>query len=319
MNKILKFLIIAFFINCFSKSIILAQNSPTRFVVVGHLYPIIENKKILTKLINKINSYNPEYIFILGDSGLENKEVFKKYKNNFNSKLFFSPGNHELKKGSENFFNNVGYFYKEIVTKDVKFVLINSSDNIEEINNNLGNLLKENFDKGPTVLLTHHRIWDDTLISAKPMEHDKSFYFEEIFPYLDKRINYIFSGNSKRQYFRDLSDGRSYGKQNVNNILWLDKIDKINAYSIGMGDGKPKANFVIVDVVGKELMVRGDFVTIEEYKILPKKFLQKDNIKLLDKYNKENYFFINKKKLNLTLIIFFILIFFFVIKKKTKN
>ena len=92
----------------------------------------------------------------------------------------------------------------------------------------LEKILKENFDYGPTVILTHHRIWDDTLISDKSYSHDKSFYFDEIFPVLDGKIKAIFSGNSKRQYFRDLTDdGLSYGKQNVNLIYWLDKIKNI--------------------------------------------------------------------------------------------
>ena len=55
--------------------------------------------------------------------------------------------------------------------------MINSSDSIQNIKKNLKDLLQKNFNSGPVILLTHHRIWDDTLISAKPMQHDKSYYF----------------------------------------------------------------------------------------------------------------------------------------------
>lgn len=99
------------------------------------------------------------------------------------------------------------------------------------------------------IILTHHRIWDDTIISKNPYEHDKSYYFEDIYPTIKDRVNYIFAGNSKRQYFRDLKDTVSYGKQNINLIYWMDKVGNIDAYSVGMGDGTPKAGFVIVDFI----------------------------------------------------------------------
>ena len=51
-----------------------------------------------------------------------------------------------------------------------------------------------------------------------------------------------------KAHFRDLLMICTYGKQNVNLIYWLDKIGEMQLYSIGMGDGKPKANFVVVDV-----------------------------------------------------------------------
>ena len=80
-------------------------------------------------------------------------------------------------------------------------------------------------------------------------QHDKSFYFEEIYPLIKDKVNYIFAGDGKRQYFRDLEDKLNYGKQNVNVIHWLDKIGKINAYAVGTGDGDPKAIFTIVDIL----------------------------------------------------------------------
>lgn len=298
-------LITVFFIvvNIFSTQTAYSSKIKNRFIVTGHLYPIIDKEVELNKFIAKINSHKPEFVFILGDSNLQNKETVQKFKDSINAQLFFSPGNHELKKSKEKYLKNVGYFYKEIERENVKFILINSSDSIQNIKKNLKDLLQKNFNSGPVILLTHHRIWDDTLISAKPMQHDKSYYFEEIFPYLNKKVDFIFSGNSRRQYFRDLTDERSYGKQNINNILWLDKIGDIFAYSVGMGDGKPKANFTIVDVISnKELLVKGDYSSVENYEILPKNLIQKNRIKILDKYTKGDYLFIKKKKIYLLLI-----------------
>ena len=118
----------------------------------------------------------------------------------------------------------------------------------------------------------------------------------------------------------DLENLPTYGKQNINNILWFDKIGSIKAYSVGMGDGSPKANFTIVDLYDDELVIRGDYSTNEYYDILPKELIIANKAKLSKKYNKQDYFFINKFKLYISLIIFFLIIVFFLRKKiLTKN
>ena len=159
--------------------------------------------------------------------------------------------------------------------------------------------------------MVNHRIWDDTLLSKKPFQHDKSYFFEEIYPSIKGKVNYIFAGNGKRQYFRDIKDDVSYGKQNVNVIHWLDMIGDINAYAIGMGDGNPKAIFTIADVINKKLLVYGNYSTTQIYDILPKKLISPDKHKLNNKYSRDNYFFINENKFYIVLIsvfIFFLLI-----------
>ena len=41
------------------------------------MYPIIDDKKI-DNLFEKINGYNADYVFILGDSALQNKNFLQK-------------------------------------------------------------------------------------------------------------------------------------------------------------------------------------------------------------------------------------------------
>ena len=298
----------------------------TRFVVVGHIYPIIEDEQKISKLIKKINSHNPDYVFVLGDSRLDRTEVVKNFKKKIRAKIFFSPGNHDLKNLTL-YEKNIGYFNKVINEKDARFILINSSESAVNLRNFLQGILKENFDFGPTIILTHHRIWDDTLLSNNSFEHDKSFYFKEIFPIIDGKVNAIFSGNSKRQYFRDLTDdGLSYGKQNINLIYWLDKIKDIDLYSVGMGDGDPKANFVIAEIAKGALYVRGDYSTTRDFDILPTDLISPDkyrlninNTKGIREHVSKKYYLINKNKLIFTviLIIFiFLILIFRIVKKK---
>ena len=281
----------------------------TRFVVAGHLYPIIKDVQKINEFVLKINSYKPDYVFLLGDS-----------------KIFYVPGNNELRISKDGYIKNVGYLNKVIIEKDIKFILLDSSDSLDNIKKFLNENLIKPFNYGPTIILTHHRIWDDTIISKKPYQHDKSYYFEDIYPSIKNKIHSIFSGNSKRQYFRDLNDHSGYGKQNVNLIYWMDKIGSIDLYNIGMGDGSPKATFTIVDVVDDKIIVNGDFSSTDEYDILPKNLIvfneekiDKNNIRRIREIVKDRYLLINKKKLQIALTVLFILILILIFYKKLKK
>ena len=312
-------LIIIFYYLLSLNSILFSDEKPIRFVALGHLYPMIEDKERLADLFNKINSHNPDYVFILGDSKLNDLKYLNKFKENIKAKLYFSPGNHELKSFRKEYEKNVGYLNKVVTDNNIKFILLNSSDKKE----NIINYLNENLDSSDsiTILLTHHRIWDDTLMSQEGYNHDKSYYIEEIYPFTKGKVNAIFAGNSKRQHFRDLTDDRlSYGKQNVNLMYWLDKIGNINLYSVGMGDGKPKANFVVVDIFNNEIFVKGDYSSVDNYEILPKELIDPEKYRLnmhdtksVREFVKPRYLIVNKNKLFFSaffiILIFLILVF----------
>ena len=329
--KIIKLLLILFVINIFNSGFLKAETKKgTKFVLLGHLYPLIKNHENgLLKLAEKVNSHNPDYIFILGDSKLDDPKTIEQIEKLFKGKIFYSPGYNESNKERLNYKKNVGYFNKLIDEKDIRFILLDSNKNASEIKKILKGYLKKKFTKGPTVLMTHHRIWDDTLIREG---HDKNFYFEEIYPIIKNEVNFIFAGNGKRQYFRDIKDACGYpfkknfvvyceitfGKQNVNVIYWLDKIGKIDNYAIGMGDGYPKAGFTVAEVVGNKLFITGDYVSTANFEILPKNLIIPDKDKISPKYLDNKYFFafINKEKFYLGIIVILIILFFFYVRKK---
>ncbi len=304
-------------------------NTGTKFVVAGHLYPITKDQKKLNKFAEKVNSHNADYIFLLGDSDLQNKDIFDYFNTIIDTKIFFSPGNNELRISKENYITNVGYLNKVIVEKDVKFILLDSSDSKENIIKFLEESLKDDFQNGPTILLTHHRIWDDTIIDPKPYMHDKSYYFEDIYPSIKDKVDFIFAGNSKRQYFRDLVESIAYGKQNVNLIYWSDKIENLEAYSVGMGNGDPKASFVVVNILKENLLIKGDYSTIEDYDILPKNLIQYNTRGLslefeseFKDFAREKFFLVKWKKLYIGISIIFLIIFSLVIlllRSRRKN
>ena len=305
-----------------------SEEKSLKFIALGHMYPIIDDKEIMKKLINKINSHRPDFVFILGDSKLHDLKYLNMFKSKINSKIFFSPGNHELSRFKQEYEKKVGYLNTIIKTKNVEFLLINSSDDIKNIKSFLKQHLKDNFE-GYRIILTHHRIWDDTLISPNSYGHDKSFYFEDIYPIIKKNVNAIIAGNSKRQHFRDLTDDKfSYGKQNVNLIYWLDKIGNIDLYAVGMGDGKPKANFIVAEVKKNNMIINGDYVSVENYDVLPRNLIESNQIRFtihnttaIRELVKNKYFLINKKKTYLIIIIIFLTIFYLIyrIRKNEKK
>ena len=73
-NTIYKFLIF-FLIFLFNTSIVYGKG--TRFIVLGHMYPIIDDKKI-DNLFEKINGYNADYVFILGTQHYKIKNFLQK-------------------------------------------------------------------------------------------------------------------------------------------------------------------------------------------------------------------------------------------------
>ena len=329
--KTIKFISITILILFFNISRIYTQeiSAGTKFIVAGHLYPITKDQKKLNKFGEKVNSHNADYVFLLGDSDLQNKDIFDYFNTIIDSKLFFSPGNNELRISKENYITNVGYLNKVIIEKDVKFILLNSSDSKDNIIKFLQENLKDDFQNGPTILLTHHRIWDDTIIDPKPYMHDKSYYFEDIYPIIKDKIDYIFAGNSKRQYFRDLVESIAYGKQNVNLIYWSDKIENLEAYSVGMGNGDPKASFVVIDILKENLLIKGDYSTIEDYDILPKNLIQynKRGLSLefeseFKDFAREKFFLVKWKKFYIIITVIFLIIFLLIIlllKSRRKN
>ncbi len=215
----------------------------TKSVVIGHLYRIMRHDpNILEILFEKIKKINPDFVFILGDSELQNSTVVTKWRAAFGNKVYFSPGNHEITNGNlDKFSKSVGYTEKIIETPNTLFLLGNSNSNAKKLIKFIEKSSKKSINKS-TILLLHHRIWDDTLTSAKPFEHDKSYYLKEIFPTLDKYIDIIIAGNSKHQYFYDSFSLQ--GNQNMNNIFWVDRIGEISAYSVGTGMGRPKLGFI---------------------------------------------------------------------------
>tara|TARA_Y100000589_G_scaffold326329_1_gene365893 strand:+ start:4910 stop:6016 length:1107 start_codon:yes stop_codon:yes gene_type:complete len=246
-KRVILFLFSFLFINQLKpleSSLSYEEDTEIRSIIIGHLYPIFDEIDIKEKLFKKISNLNPNYIFVLGDSKLNDKNVVNYWRNNFGKKVFFAPGNQEIVQGNlDEYFSVVGYKNIVVETPIVRFLVGNSNSHYSELINFIESNTKDKEEKH-NILLLHHRIWDDTLTNSRPYSHDKSYYLKDIYPILKKYISTIFAGNSKHQFFFDKKEFRSIGRQNMNNIYWADRVGNINAYSIGTGMGRPKLGFV---------------------------------------------------------------------------
>ncbi len=224
---------------------------PTTFAVVGHTSALTEDGLRLSKFLDDVNTHMTDAVFILGDAALYDASVVATYREHLDAPVYFAPGNHDLEGNRiTRTQKNLGYLQTTVELPCCSFVLINSSDGAAQIRDFLDESLSAADPDTPTILMSHFRVWDDTLLSPGPFQHDKSYRFSDLYDAIDGRFDYLFTGNSKRQYMSDIAREPGFGKQNVNNIYWAGMVGSMVAYSVGMGDGDPRAGYVTVHVAG---------------------------------------------------------------------
>lgn len=226
----------------------------TRFVTIGHTYASIDTPQRRQELIDRINSEQVDYVFFLGDSDAWQDDVTAEYRNKIHAMTYFMPGNHDLgadilgENRKSRYVEAVGYLDAVVTEHDSNFILINSSEGIDHIKALLKESLAQTNSDNVTILLAHHRIWDDNLISPAPYQHDKSFYFDDLIPVIEGEVDYIFAGNSPYIYF-----GSSEKAKNKNIVYWCDIVKGIVGCANGMRGHN--ASYLVVEVIGNKLFV----------------------------------------------------------------
>lgn len=220
-----------------------------KFVTIGHSYSTLKTDSAKLFFIKKLNAENADFVFILGDSQLEDSSVTDFYKKNINSTVLFSPGNHEISHSLlSKYKQSVGYLDTTIINDQCNFIVLNSLQSVEKINNYFSKTFNKIKNNNPTIVLTHFRIWDDNLHSESEYQHDKSYLYSDIESVYRNKIDYIFAGNSSAQYF-----GKQYcleHKVNRDIVFWTDIVDNTTCYAIGM---KYKTNYTCSVLSGSQL------------------------------------------------------------------
>ena len=173
------------------------------FFATGHIGSLNEQQtSILIKSIQSQRS-SASRVFILGDSNL-NKPTFRRlWTDAFGSKAVLVPGNHEFDDGVSSYFEKFPFDRSPIETKKFIFFPLISVESLDSVLKDLI-VWKANFqgDQRIKVMLTHHRIWDDTILSAAPFKHDKAFFFNDIYQHVDGFIDVIIAGTVSANIFR---------------------------------------------------------------------------------------------------------------------
>lgn len=226
----------------------------TRFITFGHTYASIDTPQRRQELIDRINSEQVDYVFVLGDSDAWQDDVASEYRNKIDAKTFFLAGNHDLvadtlgENRKSRYIEAIGYLDAVVIEHDSNFILINSSEGLDHIKAFLKESLTKTNPENVTILLAHHRIWDDNLISPAPYQQNKSFYFDDLFPTIERDVDYIFSGNRPYIY-----TGSSGGIKNKDIVYSCDVVKGIVGCANGMRGHN--ASYLVVEVVGDKLLV----------------------------------------------------------------
>lgn len=263
-NKVCAFLLILLLPVCV-QGFIAQGDSTLRFAAFGHSYSILTSPAKRAMLVEAINRQQVDFVFILGDAECSIAEIYKEYSDSFEAPLICIAGNEdyplEYGKGlKKNIYRDTVVFHDKAT-----FVLLNSSNSKETIVDFLNSI---DYSAGkPTYLLTHHRLWDDNLLSTAPFLQDKSYLFDEIFRAIDGRFDAIIAGNGSGQYFGDQNVSDS-SKLNNNIVYWTDMCDGIPCYSVGMGGTRGMATnrvtWITGEQIGGELLLKPHSIILPE-------------------------------------------------------
>jgi len=236
------------------------------FLVIGHTQTLYKNYDQYKRFVEEVNKTHADFVFILGDSHLDKRDSLSGFNQGVMEKLYAVPGNHEHEDGIDSYLSNIGYSNLDIETDNLIYLLIDSSQSMKK----LREILQQWRDKylhtnKKVVLMTHHRIWDDSVLSHNEFQHDKSYYFRDIYPLLKGFVDYIIAGNSKRQHFQDLP--QSLKNKNVPNITttyWEEVFPDFRVFNVGMGNGYPYATYVTFDFHNDMLYPLGHIVKVSD-------------------------------------------------------
>jgi len=224
---------------------------PIVIVATGHLYPLLKYPLVYNAFIDKIIEQDPDYFFTLGDIVYNNSdeewETVKSYLNRLNTKVCFSPGNHDLNYHYERYFgkrdnqieaelrylDQVGYRYKVLQDQFANYVFINANDSAHRILSYI-DIIKPTLDYNKhLILLSSQSLW-----FKKHQDPDnpktwvsKPFPREEILPFVED-FEYLIHGDWGGNFYRGQQkksagdfDVMAVGNRKVGDSLYITRLE----------------------------------------------------------------------------------------------
>lgn len=240
------------------------EKEPIVIVATGHLYPLLKFPEVYDALIDKILEQKPDYFFSLGDLVRDNTmEEWKIVNNNYsklNTKIYFSPGNHDLNYHYERYvgkrdnqveaellyLEQVSYRYKVVQDDFSNYVFINANDSAHRILNYIREMKPTLDDNKHFILLSSQSLWFKKHQDANNPRTwvSKPFKREELLPFIEE-FEYLIHGDWGGKFYRGQQEKSSgnfdvmaVGNRKLGDPLFIARIeiykDSISAKSIAV-------------------------------------------------------------------------------------
>ena len=224
---------------------------PIVIVATGHLYPLLKYPLVYNAFIDKIIEQEPDYFFTLGDivynNSAEEWETVKNYLNRLNTKVYFSPGNHDLNYHYERYFgkrdnqieaelrylDQVGYRYKVLQDQFANYVFINANDSAHRILAYI-DIIKPTLDYNKhLVLLSSQSLWFKKHQDPNNPKTwvSKPFPREELLPFIED-FEYLIHGDWGGNFYRGQQkksagnfDVMAVGNRKVGDSLYITRLE----------------------------------------------------------------------------------------------
>jgi len=197
------------------------DKEPIVIVATGHLYPLLKYPLAYNALIETAKEQKPDYFFALGDMVFNNTDaewdtVFS-YLNKLNTRVYFSPGNHDLNYHYERYYgkrdheieaemrylNKVGYRYKLVKDNLANYVFINANDSVQRILSYI-NQIKPQLDYNEhLIILSSQSLWiNQQQEPGKPHSWvNRPFHRDELLPKIQE-FDYLIHGDWAAKFYR---------------------------------------------------------------------------------------------------------------------
>ncbi len=200
------------------------QEPPTdvTFVVVGHIYPGIDQPEILQAAVRQINALDIDGVFLLGDLVRGDDEgewkQLRKFLDALNAPWFAVPGNHDISppEGRQRWATHIGTpLHHHVVLNDHQFILLDS--NVRKSNGEirpeldddqrafLTAALENANDYHGNFVMFHHVLWLPNSILTNRF-YGETHWKDRVAPLLSGKVDAVFAGDV-HSYFHSNADG----------------------------------------------------------------------------------------------------------------
>lgn len=206
-----------------------------RFVAAGHLRVLDHDPRLLDRLADCMNRESPDLVVLLGDYTVDGNRrqwhTVDRFLERLTAPVWATAGNHEHARSwavsadscAARFHRRFDYDHRMEVTRQANLILLDSNRPLAEITDRLIDDFPMAVPGKPTLLFTHHKIWEDPEGEAW---YHMPYRSSEILALLRDRVSDVIAG--------DFPDDPERGGHAVS--YRPATVDGIRMHPVGLGD-----------------------------------------------------------------------------------